>query len=103
MIGTNDEIWFPEPAVKDDSAARKGEGWFQWVSRATSRKGNGLLAYTAAAIPQVNDPGLYIHQGFQGSLPQSLRDFEVSTLNRDGIHIKPAREKRILTELNLVY
>ena len=63
----------------------------------------GLLAYTVAAIPRVNDPVLYIHQGFKGVLPESLRNLEVRTLEVTGVHIEPARIKTILAELNLVY
>jgi hypothetical protein len=62
-----------------------------------------VLAYTAAAIPRVNDPVLYIHQGFEGSLPRSLLKLEVRTLQATGIHIETARMKKILEELNLVY
>lgn len=63
----------------------------------------GLLAYTAAAIPRVHDPVLYIHQGFKGSLPDALKNFEVRTLKAAGIHLKAARMTKILAELNLLY
>ncbi|HXQ37813.1 MAG TPA: hypothetical protein VN843_27640 [Anaerolineales bacterium] len=33
------KVWFPEPKVENDSFAGKDETWFQWVSRATSKKG----------------------------------------------------------------
>lgn len=61
----------------------------------------GLLAYTAAAIPRVVDPVLYVHQGFEGVLPDALMNFEVRTLREDGVYIQPPRMKRILAELNL--
>jgi hypothetical protein len=63
----------------------------------------GLLAYTAAAIPQVVDPVLYIHQGFEGRLPDALMNFEVRTLTAGGIHIQAAGMTKILSELNLQY
>jgi hypothetical protein len=63
----------------------------------------GLLAYTAASFPRVNDPVLYIHQGFDGVLPELLRNLEVRTLEARGFRVEPARVKRVLAELNLVY
>jgi len=59
------------------------------------------LAFTAAAIPRVVDPILYIHQGFDGVLPEALMNFEVRTLGDGGVFIQPARMKRILAELNV--
>jgi hypothetical protein len=59
----------------------------------------GLLAYTAAAIPRVVDPILYIHQGFDGVLPEALMNFEVRTLREGGVYIQAARIKKILAEL----
>ena len=53
--------------------------------------------------PTVVDPVLYVHQGFEGVLPDALMNFEVRTLRDDGVYIQPARMKRILAELNLVY
>ena len=63
----------------------------------------GVLAYTAAAIPRVSDPVLYIHQGFVGILPQALMNLEVRTLHANGIHINSARITGLVAELNLVY
>jgi len=63
MTESNDQpTWFPEPATEDDSFARKGEGTFAWVSRATSEKGKAsrrFLNENIAKVPTIWQTKLY--------------------------------------------
>jgi len=38
-------IWFPEPAVEDDSRARHNEDTYQWLNRSTSAKAKGCRRF----------------------------------------------------------
>src|ERR1041384_687846 len=53
MIQSENRIWFPEPDVEDDSIARKDEGWFGWVMRATSEKGKACRAFLNAQLSRI--------------------------------------------------
>lgn len=63
----------------------------------------GVLAYTEVGFPRVKDPVVYIHPRYDGALPDSLMSLEVRTLEGTGVRVQPARMKKILAELELVY
>jgi len=49
----NSKVWFPEPHTENDSFAGKDETWFQWVSRATSKKGQESRRFLNENIAKV--------------------------------------------------
>ncbi len=62
-----------------------------------------VLAFTEVGFPRVSDPVAYMHPRYDGVLPDSLMSLEVRTLEGTGVHVQPARMKKILAELELVY
>jgi hypothetical protein len=64
MVQTATKIWFPEPTTVDDSFARRGESWFDWLSRCTSLKGREsrrFLNHNINALPSDWQPKLFEH------------------------------------------
>jgi len=47
------KVWFPEPKTENDSFAGKDETWFQWISRATSKKGQESRRFLNENISKV--------------------------------------------------
>jgi hypothetical protein len=62
----------------------------------------GVLAYRDVGFTRVVDPVLYLHPRYVGRLPQSLLRLEVRSLNFDGVTVKSAQIKNVLSAMECV-
>lgn len=63
---------------------------------------SGVLAFTEVGFLRCEEPVLYLHPRFEGTLPNTLMQLERRTLGADGVHVEEAQNSGFLESLGFV-